>query len=81
MTWIFGSFLLTPCALVICHILIRIQDSMIRAVISNWCVTGRRSRDENHAVRFRQSGENRSRARETQPIRGLSDELVRRCKR
>ena len=55
MTWIFGSFLVTPCALASCHILIR-------------CVTKRRPRDENHAVSFRQKHrmaveqENRSRS-------------------
>ena len=54
---------------------------MIRALRSNRCVTGRRSRDENHAVRFRQSAENRSRARDTQPTRGVSGELARGCKR
>ena len=35
----------------------------------NRCVTGRRTRDENHVVRFRESAENRSRAWNTQPIR------------
>ena len=47
----------------------------------NRCVTGRRLRDENDAVRFRQSAENRSRAWDTQPIRSVSDELARGCKR
>ena len=63
MTWIFGSFLVTLCALASCHILINKQedDSTIRALRYIKCVTGRRSRDENHAVRFRQSAENHSR--------------------
>ena len=83
MTWIFGSFLLTPRALTSCHILISKQedDSTIRAVGYNRCVIGRTPRDENHAVKFRQSAENRSRVRDTQPIRGVSDELARGCKR
>ena len=73
MTWIFGSFLVTPCALASCHILISKQedDSTIRALGYNRCVTRRRQRDENHAVRFRQSAENLSLARDTQPIRGV----------
>ena len=53
---------------------------MIRALRSNKCVTGRRSRDENHAVRFRESAENSSRARDTQPTRGVSDEIAKGCK-
>ena len=59
----------TPCALASCHVLISKQDSTVRAVGYNRCVTGRRPRDENHEVRFGQSAENRSRARDTQPIR------------
>ena len=51
MPWIFGSFLVTPCALTSCHIVISKQYSTIRAVSSKRCVNGRRSRDENHAVR------------------------------
>ena len=72
MTWIFGSFQATPCALTSCHILISKQedDSTIRAVGYNRCVTGRRPRDENYAVRFGQNAENRSRAWDTQSIRG-----------
>ena len=31
MPWIFGSFLVTPCALTSCHIVISKQDSTIRA--------------------------------------------------
>ena len=56
MTWIFGSFLMTLCASVSCHILISKQedDCTIRELGYNRCVTGRRTRDENHAVRFRQ---------------------------
>ena len=54
MPWIFGSFLMTPCALTSCHVVISKQDSTIRALGTNRCVTGRRPHDENHAVRFRQ---------------------------
>ena len=74
MTWIFGSFLVTLCALASCHILIRKQedDSTIRALEYNSCVTRRWPRDENYAVRFRQSAVNCSRAWDTQPIRGVS---------
>ena len=79
MTWIFGSFLVTSCALASCHILISKQegDSMIRAFGYNRCVTGRRPRDENHTVRFGQCAENHSWARDMQPIRGR---LWRACK-
>ena len=79
----FGLFLVTPCALVSCHILISKQedDGASRALRSNRCVTVRGSRDENHAVRFRQSAENHSRAWDTQPIRSVSDERARGCKR
>ena len=78
MTWVFGSFLVTPCALASCHILFCNQedDSAIRALGYNRCVTGRRPRDENQAVRFRQNAENRGRARDTKLIRGVSDELA-----
>ena len=51
MPWIFGSFLVIPCALTSCHLVIRKQDSMIRALRLNRCVTGRISRDDGHAVR------------------------------
>ena len=44
----------------------------VRALRSNRCVIGRGSRDENHGVRFRQSAENRSRAKNTHTIRGVS---------
>ena len=54
MLWIFGSFLVTPCALTNCHVVISKQDSTIRELRRNRYVTGRRTRDENHAVRFRQ---------------------------
>ena len=54
MPWIFGSFQVTPCALTSCHVVISKQGSTIRALGWNRCVTGRRPRDENHAVRFRQ---------------------------
>ena len=59
MAWIFGSFLVTTWALTGCHAVMSKQgyDSAIRAVEYNRCVTGRRSRDENHAGRFRQSAE------------------------
>ena len=80
MPWIFGSFLVTQCALTSCHIVISKQGSTIRALGSNRCLTGRRPRDKNHAVRFRRSAENRSQTRDTQPIRGVSDELASVCK-
>ena len=54
MPWIFGELLVTPCALTSCHVVISKQDSTIRTLGYNRCVTGRRPRDENHAVRFRQ---------------------------
>ena len=76
MPWIFSSFLVTPCSLKSYHVVISKQYSAIRAVGYDRCVTGRRSRDENHATRFRQSAKNRSRMRDTQPIRGVSDELA-----
>ena len=62
MPWIFGSFLVTPYALTSCHVVISKQDSTIRAVRYNRCVTRRRPRNESHVVRFRQGAENRSRA-------------------
>ena len=71
MPWIFGSFLVTLCALTSCHIVISKQDSTIRALGYNRCVTRRTPRDENQAVRFRQSAENRSRAKDMQPTRGV----------
>ena len=74
---IFDSFLVTPCALTSCHVVINKQDSTFRTLRLNRCVTGMRPRDENHAVRFRESAENRSRARDTQPTRGVSDELAK----
>ena len=82
MPWIFGSFLVTPCALTSCHVVISKQgyDCSNRILGYNRCVTGRIPRDENHAVRFRQSGENRSWARDAQLIRGVSDELASGCK-
>ena len=63
MPWIFGSFLVTPCALTSCHVVINKQGSTIRADGYNRCLTGRSSRDENHAVRCRQIAENLSWAR------------------
>ena len=84
MTWIFGSFLVTPCALTTCHAVMskqRYDSSAIRALEYNRCETGRRPRDENHVVRLSQCAENRSRARDTKSIRGVSDELAKGCKR
>ena len=51
MTWIFGLFLVTLCALTSCHTVMSKQgyDST-----SGQCVTRRRQCDENHAVRFRE---------------------------
>ena len=62
MTWIFGSFLVTPCALTSCHAVKCKQgyDSTIRAVGYNRSVTGRRPRDENCAFRFRERRESQS---------------------
>ena len=80
MKWIFGSFLVTPCALTSCHVVICKQGSTISALGFNRCVTGRKPRNGNHAVRFRQS-------RELQSSKGhaadqvVSDELARGCKR
>ena len=54
MPWTLGSFLVTPCALTSCHVVISKQDSTIRALRLNWYVTGRY---ENHAVRIGQSAE------------------------
>ena len=68
MTWIFGSFLVTLCALTSCHVVISKQGMKVRQ--DGGCVTRRRPHD-NHAVRFRQKAENRSRARNTQPVRGF----------
>ena len=68
MPWIFGSFLVTPCALISCHVVISKQGSAIRTVVYNRYVNGRRPRVENHTVRFGRSAENRGRARDTQPI-------------
>ena len=77
--YVIGSFLVTPCALTSCHVVISKQDSTDRALRWNRSVMGRRPCDENHAVRFRQSTDNRSRAMDTQPIRGISDKLARGC--
>ena len=38
MPWIFGLFLVTPCALTSCHVVISKQDSTIRALKLNRCV-------------------------------------------
>ena len=81
MLLIFGSFLVIPCTLTSCHVVTNKQGSMIGAVGYSRRVTGRRSRDENQVVRFGQNAENRSRAWDTPPIRGVYDELARWCKR
>ena len=44
------------------------DDSTIRAVGYNRCVTGRKPCDESHMVRFGQSADNCSRVRDMQPI-------------
>ena len=72
MTWIFGSFLVTPCALTSCHIGISKRGI---AVKSNRCVTGRRPRD-NHAVSFRQRQRIESRARDKQPSTDVRSSLT-----
>ena len=80
MTWIFGSFLVTACALTSCYAVMCKQgyeSSTSGALGYNRCVTERSQHDEKHAVRFRQSAENRSRGWDTKPIRGVSDELAR----
>ena len=66
-----------PCTLKSYRVVISKQDSTIRAVGYNRCVTGRIPCDGNHTVRFRQSAENHCRAGDTQPIRGISEELAR----
>ena len=50
---------------------------MTWALMPNTFVTRRRSCDENHVVRFRQGAVNRSRARDMQPTRGITDEFAR----
>ena len=86
MTWIFGSFLVTPCALASCHVVISKQgdDIGVRAVRSNRCVTGRRPRYK-HVVRFRQSAENREssegHAADQRVMLSLTMRLARTCKR
>ena len=57
-----------------------VNSSAIGALTYNRCLTGRRSRDENYVVRFKQSAENCSQARDMQTIRGVSDKLARGCK-
>ena len=74
---VFGSFLVTVCFGKLSYFE---KSSAIRALGYNRCVTERRPRDENHAVRFRQSAENRSRAWDLQSVRGVSDELAKGCK-
>ena len=76
MTWIFSSFLVTPCALASCHILISKQQCDQGTRVQQVC-----NRNENHAVRFRQSAQNRSRAWDTQPIRCIRGSLTMACKR
>ena len=65
MTWIFGSFQVTPCALTSCHAVIGKQgdDSASGQSGPHRCITRRRSRDENHVVRFRQCRESESSVR------------------
>ena len=60
MTWIFGSFLVTPCALTSCQVVISktVGRQHVMVVGYNRCVT-ERSKGDNQAVRFRQSAENR----------------------
>ena len=60
MTWIFGSFRVTPCALTSCQVVISKQgDGSASWQLGTTCVlTGRRPYD-NHVVRFRQSAGNR----------------------
>ena len=59
MTWIFGSFLVTPWALTSCYVVI-IKQLRDQGTRYNRCVTGRRSRDENHAVRLDRGRESQS---------------------
>ena len=47
----------------------RTARSKTTAVGYNRCVTRRRTRDENNAVRFREGAENQNRAGDTQPVR------------
>ena len=77
MPWIFGSFLGTPCALTSCH-----------AVISKTGQSGTTGvqPERVHAMRTTQSDLDRvqrigSRVRDTQSVRGVSDEFARGCKR
>ena len=82
MTWILASFLVTPCALTSCYVLIskqgmeECQGSPVQLVCNRKVTTWY----ENHAVRFKQS-----RVRDTQPIRGVRSSLTiqfaRWCKR
>ena len=78
MTWIFGSFLVTSCALLSCHILISKQEDDSTSGHSG--LTGVEPEGD-HVMRTTRSdldsAENCSRAWDTQPIRGVSDELVR----
>ena len=77
MPWIFGSFLVTPCAwqAVTYWLVNRTARSEHSVWTGVWPEGG-----ENHAVRFRESAENRCRARDSQPTKGVSDELTRACK-
>ena len=77
MPWIFGSFLVTQCALTSCHVVISKQDNTMRALGPNRYVTERRTRDENHAVRF---GRVQRIAVERGTRRDVSNEPARRCK-
>ena len=66
MPWIFGSFLVSPCGLTSCHVVISKQeyDWTIRALGYHRSVTGRKPSDENYTVTFRENAENRSLARD-----------------
>ena len=83
MTWIFGSFLVTPCALTSCHVISKQGDDSSSGHLGPTGV-GRRPRD-NHAVRFRQSAENREpsqgHAADQRVRSSLMIRLVRGCKR
>ena len=81
MLWIFGLFLVTPCALTSCHIVISKQGSSIRALGYNRCVIGRRPHDQNHTVRFRQRQRTAVEHETHSWSEVISDKLERGCKR
>ena len=78
MTWILGSFLVTPCALASCHILISKQEDDSASGHS-----GRTGvyQEGDHAVRFRQSAENRESCQGHAVDQVVTDELAMGCKR